>query len=258
MDPADELFTGHNKFQRDYFERADHPTLNAADSLYLRRHVEAMVRFAGITSGERVLEVGCGVGRYTFILAEQGIRIEGLDLSPQLLAKMRERNEKGYEIPLHAFDLLECPPEMYGQFDAVIGFFVLHHVHDLDACFATMAKLVRPGGRVAFLEPNPANPLYYVQIFVTKEMAWAGERGMLKMKTDFLEPAMEKAGLRPTAVSRFGFFPPFITNRRAGARLESALERVPVWHGAHPFQLFGAERPQETTQRGVRDRNAAG
>lgn len=247
MNSADDLITGHNKFQRDYFERADHPTLGAADSLYLRRHVDAMVRYAGIESGERVLEIGCGMGRYTFILAERGVRVEGLDLSPQLLAKMRERNEKGHEIPLHAFDLLKSPPEMYGQFDAVIGFFVLHHVHDLEACFSTMAKLVRPGGRVAFLEPNPSNPLYYVQILVTKEMAWAGERGMLKMHTKFLEPAMEKAGLRPTPLSRFGYFPPFVTNRRMGARLETALERLPVWQGAHPFQLFGAERPAKET-----------
>ncbi len=183
------------------------------------------------------------MGRYTFILAERGVKVEGLDLSPELLQRLQEHNAEGYDIPLHGFDLLECPPEMHGQFDAVIGFFVLHHVHDLDACFSTIAKLVRPGGRVAFLEPNPANPLYYVQILVTREMAWAGERGMLKMRPKHLVPTMQQAGLRPTSLQRFGYFPPFVTNRTWGARLETALERVPVWHGAHPFQLFGAERP---------------
>lgn len=242
MDRAAGTFRDHNEYQREYFERADHPSLRPSGSLYLRRHVEAMVRFNGIHAGERVLEVGCGMGRYTFLLAERGIRVEGLDLSAQLLEKMQEHNTEGYEIPLHAFDLLECPPNMYGQFDAVIGFFVLHHVHDLQACFSAVAKLVRPGGRVAFLEPNPSNPLYYVQILATPEMSWKGERGMRDMRKGVLYAAMERAGLRPTSFERFGFFPPFITNRRWGARLETSLERVPVWQGAHPFQLFGGER----------------
>ncbi|MDQ3639902.1 MAG: class I SAM-dependent methyltransferase, partial [Actinomycetota bacterium] len=158
MDPVSEIVTNHNRYQRSYFERADHPSLKPTGSLYLRRHVEAMVRFAGIKAGERVLEVGCGMGRYTFLLAEMGIHVEGLDLSPQLLEKMKQYNEGGYDIPLHGFDLLECPPEMHGSFDAVIGFFVLHHVHDIEACFSTIGQLVRPGGRVAFLEPNPSNP----------------------------------------------------------------------------------------------------
>ncbi len=245
MNPANETVAHHNDYQRAYFERSDHRTLKPTGSLYLRRHVEAMVRFTGIRPGDRVLEVGCGMGRYTLLLAEQGIAIEGLDLSPQLLDKMQEHNTNGYDIPLHGFDLLECPPEMHGQFDAVIGFFVLHHVHDLDRCFSAARDLVRPGGRVAFLEPNPSNPLYYVQILATPEMSWEGERGMLKMRPHLLNAAMDRAGLRPTSFVRFGYFPPFVTNRRWGARLESALERVPMWQGAHPFQLFGAERPPD-------------
>ena len=243
MDPVEDRIAEHNQYQRTYFERADHPTLKPTGSLYLRRHVDAMLNYAGLQPGERVLEVGCGMGRYTYILAEKGVGVEGLDLSPQLLEKMRAHNPGSYDIPLHGFDLLESPPDLYGQFDAVIGFFVLHHVHDLEASFEMIAKLVRPGGRVAFLEPNPYNPLYYVQIALTKEMSWEGERGMLKMKAEHLEPAMQRAGLRPTPLVRFGYFPPFVTNRRWGARLETALEKVPMWQGAHPFLLFGGTRP---------------
>jgi len=243
MNPAPDPVTDHNQYQREYFERADHPSLKPTGSLYLRRHIEAMVRFTGIKPGDRVLEVGCGMGRYTLLMAEQGIKVEGLDLSAQLLAKMQEHNTAGHDIPVHAFDLLECPPEMFGTFDAVIGFFVLHHVHDLDACFSMSAKLVRPGGHVAFLEPNPSNPLYYVQIFATPEMSFEGERGMRDMRPQTIGPAMVRAGLDSTTFTRFGYFPPFVTNQRWGARLETALERLPMWQPAHPFQLFGGERP---------------
>jgi SAM-dependent methyltransferase len=131
---------------------------------------------------------------------------------------------------------------MYGTYDAVIGFFVLHHVHDLDACLEVAARLVRPGGRVAFVEPNPLNPLYYVQITLTPEMRWKGEKGIFKMHDRVLHPAMKRAGLVDVSTRRFGFLPPFVTNLPFGERLESILESVSLWERALPFQLFGGAR----------------
>ncbi|HVF12969.1 MAG TPA: methyltransferase domain-containing protein [Acidimicrobiales bacterium] len=233
----------HSRSQRRYFERASHRTLKPTGSPYLRRHVDLMCEFAEIGTGDRVLEVGCGLGRYTLLLAERGVAVEGLDLSQQLLDELQSYNAGRYRIPTHALDIIDCPPEMDGAFDAVIGFFVLHHVHDLDACLAAMARMVRPGGRVAFLEPNPVNPLYYVQITLTPEMNWEGERGMLRMRTREMFPAMEKAGLRELGFRRFGLFPPFVTNRALGAKMETALEGVPLGPLARPFHLFGGRRP---------------
>lgn len=239
MTADQESFDRHNKFQRNYFESADHRTLKRSGSVYLRRHVERMMEFAHIKPGMRVLEVGCGLGRYTFILADLGVKVEGLDLSPELLLQLQQINDAKYEIPTHGFDMVDCPPEMFGQFDAVIGFFVLHHVHDLDRCMEVAARLVKKGGAAAFLEPNPFNPLYYIQITLTPEMQWRGERGMLKMHPDVIFPSMQQGGLSSCSVERFGFFPPFITNLKFAARAEDLLEKVPVWKRALPFQLFG-------------------
>ncbi|MGQ0679177.1 MAG: class I SAM-dependent methyltransferase [Actinomycetota bacterium] len=239
MNPGKEMFEQHNEFQRNYFEQADHRTLARAGSVYLRRHVDRMMRFAGIEPGMRVLEVGCGLGRYTFLLAERGIKVEGLDLSPQLLDRLERINDGRYSIPTHCFDLVDAPPEMNGAFDAVVGFFVLHHVHELKPCFEVAARLVKPGGSVAFLEPNPLNPLYYVQITLTPEMRWEGERGMLRMRPAVLFPAMSGAGLGRPSLERFGFFPPFVTNLPGALKLEDVLEKVPLWRPALPFQLFG-------------------
>lgn len=233
----------HNQLQRRYFEEASHRTLKPTGSLYLRRHVDMMCEFAGIGPGDRVLEVGCGMGRYTLLLAERGVAVEGLDLSSQLLEQLQAYNGGRYDIPVHAYDILDCPPSMESAFDAVIGFFVLHHVHDVEACLAALARLVRPGGSEAFLEPNPVSPLYYLQIAITPELNWAGERGMLRMRPSEMYPAMEQAGLGDLRFRRFGLFPPQITNRAIGARVESALERVPLGPPARPFHLFGGRRP---------------
>jgi hypothetical protein len=106
-----------------------------------------------------------------------------------------------------------------------------------------MASLVRPGGRVAFVEPNPFNPLYYVQIALTPGMTWEGDRGIVRMTRSRLFAALREAGLVEPEIHRFGVFPPAIANRKWAGPLERVLERFPPWRFALPFQLVGARRP---------------
>lgn len=232
----------HNRAQLEYFERAGKHAMRPADSSYVRRQVDRLVAFAGLAAGDRVLDVGCGMGRYTFALADRGLAVEGLDLSEALLDRLREFDAGRYRIPVHCADILDPPDELHGRFDAVVGFFTLHHLHDLTGCLRAMRSLVRPGGRVVFLEPNPLNPLYYVQMLVVPGMSWSGDRGILTMREPKVFHAMEAAGLANPALERFGFFPPFVVNRGFGPRLEDALERVPLWRSFLPFQLFRAGR----------------
>jgi 2-polyprenyl-3-methyl-5-hydroxy-6-metoxy-1,4-benzoquinol methylase len=232
----------HNRAQLEYFERAGRHAMRPTDSSYVRRQVDRLVAFAGLGAGERVLDVGCGMGRYTFALADRGLAVEGLDLSETLLERLREFDAGRYGIPLHRADVLAPPAELHGRFDAVVGFFTLHHLHDLTGCLRATRSLVQPGGRVVFLEPNPLNPLYYVQMLVVPGMSWSGDRGILSMRESGVFRAMEAAGLENPAAERFGFFPPFVVNRAFGPRLEDAFERVRLWRSVLPFQLFRASR----------------
>ena len=54
---------------------------------------------------------------------------------------------------------------------------------------------------------------------------------------------MRAAGLSKLRLLRFGFFPPFLANRPGGQKVESWLERFPLWKGLLPFQIFAGERP---------------
>lgn len=242
MDKRDTLIQQHNSQQRRYFAENEKRTMLPADTHNIRRQANELLRFGKIKPGDRVLEVGCGMGRHTFYLAEQGIKIEGLDLSPDLLARMHEFNGGRYNIPLYCADIWDHPPELTGQFDAVIGFFTLHHLHDLSRCFTAMTELVKSDGRLVFVEPNPYNPLYYLQMLITPGMSWQGDGGIVRMRPNIIFSAMHSAGLSRLAMSRFGFFPPFLANQSWGARIEEELEKVVIWRNLLPFQLFRGER----------------
>jgi 2-polyprenyl-3-methyl-5-hydroxy-6-metoxy-1,4-benzoquinol methylase len=233
----------HNRAQIEYFERAGKHAMRPADSHYVQRQVDRLVDFAGLVSGDRVLDVGCGMGRYTFALADRGLMVEGIDLSQSLLERFQEFDGGRYGIPLHCGDILDPPDELRERFDGVIGFFTLHHLHDLTACLRAMRTLAKPGGLIVFLEPNPLNPLYYIQMLVVPGMSWSGDKGLLNMRGKTVFGAFRAAGLVEPALERFGFLPPFAVNRSWGPRVEDRLERVALWRSFLPFQLFRAKVP---------------
>jgi SAM-dependent methyltransferase len=233
----------HNRGQTDYFSAAVKPTMVPEGTPYIERQIDEVVRYAGIRPGHRVLEVGCGMGRYTLGLAARGISIEGLDLVPFLLDRLQEYAGDRYRIPLYCSDVVEPPAELERSFDTVIGFFALHHMFDLDASYRAMARMLKPGGSIVFLEPNAFNPLYYLQILLTPGMTWKGDRGIVDMRRGRIFRAMRDAGLVNLDIRRFGFFPPQIYNRAAGRKLDHAIGSVGLLKPVLPFQMFKGSAP---------------
>jgi SAM-dependent methyltransferase len=234
----------HNEAQLEYFERTAKPRMIPRRSRYLERHVDELVRFAQLSPDDAVLEVGAGMGRYTIPLLRRGYDVEALDLSATLLDRLvRYGGADAGLRGLHAVDIASPPLELEGRFDLVIGLFTLHHLHDLESCFRGMRRVLRQDGRgrIAFLEPNPLNPLFYLQILLTPGMTWDGDGGIVRMRPGPVFRALAAAGFGRFRHERFGFFPPFLADRARGAQIERRLERVGLLRPFLPFQLFAAE-----------------
>ncbi|MEP7305826.1 MAG: class I SAM-dependent methyltransferase [Acidobacteriota bacterium] len=233
----------NNRFQIDYCEHAISRTILPRKSRHLTRQLFEMMRAASITRADRVLEVGCGMGRFTLLLAERGVQVEGLDLSPGLLDRLRAHGGLQVGIPLHCADALEPPASLHDSYDVVLGFFVLHHLRDMTDAIAAMSQMLKPGGRLVLLDANGWNPLFYLQMLMTPGMTWQGDKGMTRMRPGVVFGAMRNAGLVRPALSRFGFLPAFVVDRPWGSRLDLAMERLALPDVCHAFQIFSAERP---------------
>jgi SAM-dependent methyltransferase len=101
----------------------------------------------GTLAGLRVLDAGCGGGRYSKVAAAAGARVVGVDHSTAVEKAAR----LCADLPGASFvqaDLKRLPLEP-GSFDVVFSIGVMHHDVDTRAVFEAVAAMVKPGGRLA-------------------------------------------------------------------------------------------------------------
>ena len=113
-----------------------------------------------VNAGMRVLDVGCGVGRWSRLLAARGAEVTGVDLSPTMIAQARQRAAAEGVADRCRFQVQDLSNlDVGGQFNLVLGVTVLQHILDpgaLRAALMAMAAHLAPGGRMILLEAAPA------------------------------------------------------------------------------------------------------
>jgi demethylmenaquinone methyltransferase/2-methoxy-6-polyprenyl-1,4-benzoquinol methylase len=116
---------------------------------------------AGLRPGDAAVDLACGTGSLTRKLSEavgpEG-SVLGVDFSPEMLRAAKERPVPNVEYRLgDATDLGGVPP---ASFDAATIAYGARNIPDLDALFAEMARVLKPGGRAICLEiARPAGRL---------------------------------------------------------------------------------------------------
>jgi SAM-dependent methyltransferase len=101
--------------------------------------------------GKDVLEIGCGTGVHARLLAAAGAHVTAVDLTPTAVELTARRLElAGLEADVREADA-EALPFADGSFDFVWSWGVIHHSESTDRVIAEIARVLRPGGRLAFM-----------------------------------------------------------------------------------------------------------
>jgi demethylmenaquinone methyltransferase/2-methoxy-6-polyprenyl-1,4-benzoquinol methylase len=139
--------------------------LNRIMSLGLdRRWRKRLVALCAVQEGDRCLDLCCGTGDVTRLLARTGADAIGLDASAGMLVVARQRG--GERIGYVEGDALHLPfPD--DSFDAVTIAFGNRNVASLEMLYAEMRRVAKPGGRVVSLEINrPTSPVLATLFFL--------------------------------------------------------------------------------------------
>ena len=112
-------------------------------------HVKLIREHLGALGGKRVLDAGCGKGRFARVLLEEEPQAEiwGLDISEEMLRFVPEG------IHTRAGSLTELPFED-GYFDAAYATESLEHAVEIEKAVAELCRVVKPGGRIVVIDKN--------------------------------------------------------------------------------------------------------
>jgi ubiquinone/menaquinone biosynthesis C-methylase UbiE len=122
----------------------------------IRAVADHVVRSAHIHSDERVLDVACGTGNTALAARARGADVTGLDLTPELLAVAREREAaEGLSGIAWKEGDAENLPFPDGSFDVVVSSCGLMFAPDQQRVADEVARVTKPGGRIAIQAWTP-------------------------------------------------------------------------------------------------------
>jgi len=121
-----------------------------------------------VQPGHRLLDAGCGEGRHCFGAMSRGATVVGLDLdfdsirnpSKNLRERGEEQNRMGAMLQGDAFHL----PFADESFDRIICSEVMEHVHDYRGAVRELARVAKPGARVAVTIPTATSEHLYLRL----------------------------------------------------------------------------------------------
>ncbi|MEA5502434.1 class I SAM-dependent methyltransferase [Halotia wernerae UHCC 0503] len=99
---------------------------------------------------ENVLDIGCGTGAFSRLLAKRTAKVLAIDLSPNMIEVARQRSKKYTNIDFHVADILKQEFSVE-QFDAIVSIATVHHL-PIEKLLPNLEVALKPGGKLVILD----------------------------------------------------------------------------------------------------------
>jgi SAM-dependent methyltransferase len=216
-----------------------------------QRRADIFIKTGRLEPSKRALEIGCGTGVFLEKVAASGAALHGIDLSPELLVRAAERARSLPNVCVHRGNVEQLPfPD--NCFDAVYGSSILHHLH-LEPALQEVFRVLKPGGRSVFAEPNILNPQVAFMFHFSLGKEYFGvspdEMAFSRFRA---RQALEDVGFRAVSVVPFDFLHPSVPPSLLDPvqRVGMTLERIPGLREIAGSLLLCGEKPSKTASPG--------
>lgn len=137
-----------NKEAENFDQDADHGLSNPI----VREAWKTLLKENVLSSAKKVLDIGCGTGSLSLLLAELGYGVVGADLSPAMIQQAKTKTQNaGYDIAYHIMDA-SYPEFAETSFDVIICRHLLWALPDPHAVLRRWQKLLTTYGQLLLIE----------------------------------------------------------------------------------------------------------
>ncbi|SRR5258708_1927416 len=198
------------KNEIEHFTKLEHIWWGAKTFSGQKRYDKRFVLFKKLCSPKKnknILEIGCGDGEFTKRLIKLSSKIIATDITPEVIRRAKKKYPKSKTISFKVDDA-ENFSFKDNSFDIVCGISILHHVNykkALKECF----RVLKPGGKLFFSEPNYFNPIIYLAIhtpWLREKMEYSPDEVALKRLE--IDRILKKTGFDNTKVYNYDFLHP--------------------------------------------------
>jgi len=195
----------HSRYVHGYSEREAQRLMDQASTVSEYLHFDSIW-----DKGSKILEIGCGVGAQTEIIASKNpeSKITSIDTSSGSIekakSKMRDLGVKNVEFVVK--DIRDFQVEGNDVYDHAFICFVLEHVSDPLSILEKVKRLIRPGGTITIIEGDHGSTLFHPESLFSRKLIM----GQIKLQSKRggnanigreLFPLLSKAGYVEIEVS---------------------------------------------------------
>ena len=126
----------------------------SADSFQAKVIMPNLLRIVDPKPSVRVLDVACGQGFFSRVMAQTGAKVTGCDIAPELIALAGEKSSNTIEYHVAPADALAFAPD--NSFDVVTIVLALQNIENLQGTVNECVRVLRSGGRFVIVMNHPS------------------------------------------------------------------------------------------------------
>ena len=176
----------------------------------LQANLDFLARTNLLTPGDRILEIGCGIGTVVAELARQGYEAMGTDIS-QVAIEYGRAKYSNVRLEVQPAEELPYPD---GTFDVVLSFDLFEHIARIDRHVGEVQRVLKPGGHYLFETPNKLSNVI-AETLACKSLKWRR-----------VHPSLHTPGQLRRRLARHGFETQFVKMDQMNEYTRSKLRQL--------------------------------
>lgn len=203
-----------SNYEQEYFQHS-----KSLDELKKVRDFAVILKLLNPQPGEKILDIGCGLGRLSYPIAKLGAEVTGIDISDYAISQANQRHESVRNLDFVRMDALEMKYE--SCFDKVLCYHVLEHLK-LAESHILLSKIYEAlndwGVLVVGIPINDFKPYRRAIRLLTTGWQWREPTHQVSFSLSDIEAEITDAGFHITNACPLSYF---------GTRLPNKLFSIP-------------------------------